>query len=101
VSFIAGAAYEPPETATPEPDEELTGFGEAWTPAEAVPELVDDVPELVDVLAVAPEEVVEFPGIVYALTVPRMPTPATAVKARPAVRRFSILVAASRAWILF
>jgi hypothetical protein len=29
-----------------------------------------------------------------------MPTPATAPKARPAVIRCSILVAASRAWIL-
>ncbi len=58
------------------------------------------LPLLVDVLAVAPEVVVAVPGIMLALTVPRMPTPAMAPKARPAVRRFSSLVAASRASIL-
>ena len=58
------------------------------------------LPVLVDVLAVAPEETVAAPGMVYALTVPRMPTPAMAPNARPAVRRFSILVAASRVRIL-
>jgi hypothetical protein len=100
VSFIAGAGYEPPETATPEPDEELTGVGEAWTPVEEVPEVDEVLPELVGVLAVAPEEVAVLPGMVDALTVPRMPTPARAQNASPAVRRFSILVAASRAWIL-
>jgi hypothetical protein len=58
------------------------------------------VPDGIDVLAVAPEEVAVVPGIVEALTAPRMPTPAMAPKARPAVSRWSILVAASRAWIL-
>ena len=100
VSFIGGAVYEPPETATPEPDEELTGVGEAWTPVDDVPLAVEVVPEAVDVLAVAPEEVAAVPGIVLALTAPRMPTPAMAPNASPAVRRLSILVAASRAWIL-
>ncbi|HEY2598162.1 MAG TPA: hypothetical protein VGJ79_06745 [Candidatus Dormibacteraeota bacterium] len=64
MSFIAGADYEPPETATPEPEDELTGVGEAWTPVEVVPPDVEVVPEDVDVLAVAPEAVVAVPGFV-------------------------------------
>jgi hypothetical protein len=65
VSFIGGAGYEPPETATPELDEELTGVGEACTPVEVAPVDVEEVlPPLVDVLAVAPEVVVAVPGIV-------------------------------------
>jgi hypothetical protein len=92
VSFISGADQDPPETAMPEPDDELTGVGEAWRP-------VDEVPVDVELLAMAPDDVVVVPGIVYALTAPRRPTPATAPKASPAVRRLSVLVAASRAWI--
>ena len=53
--------YEPPETATPVPDEEVTGEGEAWTPVEPVPEVEE---RAVPVLAVAPEETVVVPGIV-------------------------------------
>jgi hypothetical protein len=98
VSFIE-AGQDPPETATPELDEEPTGVGEACTPV-VVPVDVEVVPDDVEVLALAPVEVVAVPGMVYALTAPRRPTPATAPKARPAVRRLSILVAASRAWIL-
>src|SRR6478752_9085874 len=49
VSFISAADQDPPETATPEPDEELTCVGEAWR-------LVEEVPVEVEVLAVAPEE---------------------------------------------
>jgi hypothetical protein len=64
VSFSIGAGYEPPETATPEPDEEVTGVGDAWTPVELVPEVEEVLPELVDVLAVAPVETVVDPGIV-------------------------------------
>jgi hypothetical protein len=67
-------------------------------PVELVPVAVEVVP--VAVLAVAPDEVVAVPGIVYALTAPRTPTPAMAPNASPAVRRFSIRVAASRARIL-
>jgi hypothetical protein len=59
VSFIAGGGQDPPETATPEPEEELTGVGEAWRPVE-----VDVEPEVVEVLAVAPAEVDAVPGIV-------------------------------------
>jgi hypothetical protein len=96
-----GADYEPPETATPEPDDELVGAGEACRPVEVVPVVVEDVvPEDVAVAAVAPDEVVAVPGIVYALTAPRMQTPAIAPKARPAVSRLSVLVAMSRARIL-
>jgi hypothetical protein len=58
VSFIAGAGQDPPETATPEPEEELTGVGEAWRPVEV------DVEPDVEVLAVAPAEVDAVPGIV-------------------------------------
>jgi hypothetical protein len=97
VSLIGRADQDPPETATPELEDELTGVGEAWRPVELVP--VEVVPEDVAVLAVAPEEVAAVPGIVYALTAPRRPTPATAPKASPAVKRLSVLVAASRARI--
>jgi hypothetical protein len=100
VSLTIGADYEPPETATPEPDDELVGEGEAWRPVEVVPVEVDVVPEDVPVVAVAPVEVAAVPGIVYALTAPRMPTPAIAPNAMPAVRRLRVLVAASRARIL-
>ena len=96
MSFIDGAGQDPPETATPELADELTGVGEAWRPLEVD---VEVVPEDVAVLAVAPEDVAAVPGIVYALTAPRRPTPATAPKASPAVRRLSVLVAASRARI--
>ena len=48
---------------------------------------------------------VEEPGIVSALTTARPPTPASAPNAKPAVRRFSLRRAASRAlvlaWIVF
>jgi hypothetical protein len=98
--LITGAAYEPPETATPEPDDELVGVGDACRPVDVVPVVVDVVPEDVAVLAMAPDEVAAVPGFVYALAAPRMPTPAIAPKARPAVRRLSVLVAASRARIL-
>jgi hypothetical protein len=65
VSFIGGADQDPPETAMPELDDELTGEGEAWTPVEVAPVDVEEVvPVLVDVLAVAPEVVVAVPGIV-------------------------------------
>jgi hypothetical protein len=57
-------------------------------------------PDEVDVLAVAPDESETMPGIVYALTTPSRPTPATAPNATPAVTRLSNRAAASRAWIL-
>ena len=64
----------------------------------------DELDELeVAALAVAPDEEdeeAETPGIVSALTVPKMPTPATAAKAMPAVIWFSRVSARSRAWIL-
>jgi hypothetical protein len=48
---------------------------------------------------------VEEPGIVSALTTAKPPTPASALNATPAVRRFSLRRAASRAlvlaWIVF
>lgn len=63
----------------------------------------DDVEDelAVAALAVAPEDdEAETPGIVSALTVPKMPTPATAAKAMAAVMLFSSDSALSRAWIL-
>jgi hypothetical protein len=57
------------------------------------------------VLAAALELGVEEPGIVWALTTAKPPTPASALNATPAVRRFSLRRAASRAlvlaWIVF
>jgi hypothetical protein len=64
VSFIGRADQDPPETATPELEDELTGVGEAWRPVELVPVEEEVVPEDVAVLAVAPEEVAAVPGIV-------------------------------------
>jgi len=62
--------------------------------------LVEDEVE-VAALAVAPEEdEADTPGMVSALTVPKMPTPATAAKAMPAVTWFNSDRARSRAWIL-
>jgi hypothetical protein len=56
-------------------------------------------------LAAALELGVEEPGIVWALTTAKPPTPASALNATPAVRRFSLRRAASRAlvlaWIVF
>jgi hypothetical protein len=97
---------EPPETATPELDEELTVPEEGWSALGAV--LVEDELELVeledvelDVLVAAPDdEEAAVPGMVRALTVPKMPTPARAAKAKPAVSRLSKDRALSRARIL-
>lgn len=73
-------------------------------------ELMDEEDELTDELEDVLEDVValavvdavldEVPGMVYALTVPSRPTPATALKATPAVSRLSRRIAASRACIL-
>jgi hypothetical protein len=62
VSFISGADQDPPETATPEPDEELAGVGEAWRPVEVLVE-VEVEPDDTEVLEVAPVEVA-VPGMV-------------------------------------
>jgi len=53
----------------------------------------------VAVLAVAVDEADVVPGMVIALTAPKMATPATAAKAIPAVSRSSRERALSRAWI--
>lgn len=88
--------YEPPETATPVPEDELTEPEDELTEPEEELEL--DVAVVLEAAAV--DEVVAVPGIVLALTAPRMPTPATAAKAAPAVRRLSMDSALSRARIL-
>src|SRR5437899_2888001 len=85
---------EPPETATPELDEELTVPDDGWR------ELVDEVleeDEFEVVVAAVPDEEAAVPGMVNAPTVPKMPTPATAAKAMPVVRRLSKDRARSRA----
>ena len=105
---VTEGGYEPPETATPVPVDEVTDPEdddcaelddvlddvelEVLEPAAAA---VPAVPEAADV-----EEEAETPGIVVALTVPRIPTPATAAKAMTAVRLFSSDSARSRARIL-
>jgi hypothetical protein len=104
VLFTEGG-YEPPETATPELDEELTDPDEDDdTPLEE-DELEVLEPTAAAALAEVPEvvdegEELETPGIVIALTVPRIPTPATAAKAMTAVKLFSSESARSRARIL-
>jgi hypothetical protein len=56
VSGIEGADQDPPETATPELEDEPTEVEDDWSPVEV---LVD-----VEVLAVAPDVVAAVPGIV-------------------------------------
>jgi hypothetical protein len=88
----------PPETATPELDEELTVPEEGCSALDEA--LEDDELEVVVVAAVPDVDEAAVPGMVRALTVPKMPTPATAAKATPAVRRLSRDRALSRARIL-
>jgi len=97
---------EPPETATPELDDELTVPEEGCREPDEL--LVDDeleeaeldAAEVVVVEAVPDDDEVEVPGMVSAPTVPKMPTPATAAKAMPAVSWLSRDRALSRARIL-
>jgi hypothetical protein len=70
------------------------GLDELVTPLEGCSATGADEGEV----AVAVE--VEVPGIVSALTTARPPTPANAPTATPAVRRFSLRSAASRAFAL-
>jgi hypothetical protein len=92
---------EPPETATPELDEELTVPEDGWRELDEV--LEDDELEVAEpdelevVAAAVPEDEAAVPGMVNALTVLKMPTPATAAKAMPVVRRLSKDRARSRA----
>jgi len=58
---------------------------------------VVELEELEVVVAAVPDDEAAVPGIVSALTVPKMPTPATAAKAMPVVSRFSKDRARSRA----
>jgi hypothetical protein len=82
---------DPPDTATPELEELVTGVVDDCRPDEV---LVDDEDEaVVDVPAV----VLVVPGIVYALNAPRRATPATALTAAPVVSRLRRRMAASRA----
>jgi hypothetical protein len=84
------SGQDPPETATPELDELLTGVLDDCKPDEV---LVDD-DEAVAVLAV---ELLVVPGIVLALSAPNRPTPTSALTAAPVVSRLRRRMAASRA----
>lgn len=96
---LTSERYEPPETATPELDEELTDPDDDPRPLEDAVD--EDEVEAVDVLAVAlDDDEAETPGMVTALTAPKTPTPATAAKAMPAVSWLSSDSALSRARIL-
>jgi hypothetical protein len=94
---VSVTGYEPPETATPELDDELTEPEDDCRLLED-DELEEAVPdEVVAVLAVSVEEDAVAPGMVRALTVPKTATPATAATAMPAVSRSSNDRALSRA----
>jgi len=95
VSFNADQC-DPPETTTPEPDEEVTGVDDDPSPAVEL----DEVEVELDVAVLAVCEVVPVPGMVEALTAPSTPTPAMADTAAAVVRRLSSRIAASRARIL-
>ena len=106
VSDMTGTVccYEPPETATPAPEVEVTGVEDepsdeleagAALEFEAVLEVALEAALLEAVAVLAVVDV--LPGIVCALTAPSKPTPATALKATPTVSRFNRLIAASRA----
>src|ERR1700693_6384148 len=97
---------DPPETATPELEELVTGVLDDCRPDDEVlvedEELVEgEEEEVVDVLAV---EVLVAPGMVWALTAPSTPTPTSALIAAPVVSRLRRRRAASRArtlsWIV-
>lgn len=93
---LSVTVYEPPETATPELDDELTDPDDDCRLLED--ELEEAVPDdVAAVLAVAVEEDGVVPGMVIALTVPKIATPAMAAKAMPAVIRSSNDRALSRA----
>jgi hypothetical protein len=99
------AQRDEPDTATPDPLEEELTPPEGWR---LLDELLDE-DELVvsDELEVVEEVVFEavdddedVPGMVAALTPAISPTPASAAAAAPKVRRLSIRIAESLAWIL-
>src|SRR5947209_2088602 len=66
---------EPPETATPELDEELTVPDDGWSELDEVLEEDEfEVVELEAVVAAVPDVEAAVPGMVSAPTVPKMPT---------------------------
>ena len=80
-------------------DEELTVPDDDWRPLGDELDAPED--EELALVAVDEDEVeAETPGMVIALTAPKMPTPATAAKAMPAVMLLSSDSARSRALIL-
>jgi hypothetical protein len=85
---------DPPETATAELEELVTGVADDCSPDEVVVVEDDADEEVVAVLAVA---VLAVPGIVWALTAASMPTPTSALTAVPVVSRLRRRMAASRA----
>jgi hypothetical protein len=87
--------YEPPETATPELEDELTGVED-----EPSDELDEELEVVLDEVVAVLDAVDVVPGRVCALRTPSKPTPATALKATPTVSLLSKRIAASRACIL-
>jgi hypothetical protein len=78
----------------------LTGVEDAFTlDAEVEVEALAGVGLDVEALVLVAGVEDDVPGIVWAPTMPRTATPATAVKAAPAVSRLSKTMAASRARI--
>jgi hypothetical protein len=73
----------------------VTGVVDDWSPDEVLVEVDEEEVDVVEALAVA--LVVVAPGIVWALTAPKRPTPITALIAAPVVNRLSRRIAASRA----
>jgi hypothetical protein len=90
---------DPPETATTELEELVTGVVDDCSPDEVL--VVEEDEDAVEVLAVA---LLAVPGIVWALTAPSMPTPTSALTAAPVVSRLRRRMAALRArtlsWIV-
>jgi hypothetical protein len=90
---------DPPETATAELEELVTGVVDDCSPDEVM--VVEEDEDVVELLAV---EVLAVPGIVWAPTAPSMPTPTSALTAAPVVSRLRRRMAASRArtlsWIV-
>jgi hypothetical protein len=90
---------DPPETATTEPEELVTGVVDDCSPDEVM--VVEEDEDVVELLAV---EVLAVPGIVWALTAANTPTPTSALTAAPVVSRLRKRMAALRArtlsWIV-
>lgn len=96
-TLLLNGQREPPVTTTPLLEDLPIPFEDCMVELDENEELdVDELPEEVEAVT----EDADVPGIVAALTAANMPTPATAAKDTPAVRRCSRRRASSRerAW---